>query len=165
VSTPERRRAVLEERARQLARAPEPIDQGERLEGVVFSLGGERFMVESRLVTEVARVGERARLPGAGWPVAALTAWRGELLTLHDLREQPSAGTPLPERAVVLGGSTAAFALLADQVEGVRALPVAAIRSPGAGRKREFVRGVTDDAVLILDAEAMLRAYRRESDQ
>jgi purine-binding chemotaxis protein CheW len=163
VTAPRSAADILARRARELARPLAPPAEAATLEAVVFRLGGERYAVESRHVIAVFRLGASTPLPGAAPPVVGLAAWRGELLALFDLR--PGAG-PLPSRVLVVGKGVPAFGLLADEVEGLARIPEASIGAiPEAlNRRGGQVRGVTGDALLVLDAETMIHTSTPESD-
>ena len=157
-------RAILEERARVLARPLATPASGERLEVLTLALAGERYAVESRHVVEVFKLRELALLPGAEPPVFGATAWRGGLLTVLDLR--PVLGLPAAAlddlgHVVVLGGERPAFGILADAVHDVVSLAASAVREPpeGVAVKREFLRGVADGTLLVLDAAKLLSTF------
>src|SRR6185312_5009031 len=91
--SPERARAILEERARLLARIPPaPPAVGESLQVVVFRLGDERYALETQYVREVVRLSDYAPLPGAPAFVLGILNLRGEILSVLDLR--PFCGVP-----------------------------------------------------------------------
>jgi purine-binding chemotaxis protein CheW len=157
-------RAVLEERARVLARPMAAPADGARLGVLTLTLAGERYAVESRCVVEVFKLRGLALLPGAEPPVLGATTWRGGLLTVLDLR--PVLGLPASAlddlgHVVVLGGARPAFGILADAVHDVVGLAASAVREPpeGVAPRREFVRGVVDGTLLVLDAEGLLSTY------
>jgi purine-binding chemotaxis protein CheW len=161
-ATPEQVRRVLEERASALARPAVPPFTGDTLELITFALANEAYAVESRFVQAVLRLAELAPLPGAEPPAFGLTAWRGNLLTILDLR--PVLGLPVGAlndlcRLIVLGEDRPAFGILADAVRELVTLPASEIREPPEGMpaKREYLRGVTVDALLVLDGEQLLR--------
>ena len=155
-------RALLAERARRLAQPVEvaPVDQ---IEVLVFELAGERYGIESRWVQAVFVLRHRAPLPGAQPPIDGITAWRGELLTLLELRA--TLGLPVNAlhdlaRVIVLGlHRQAAFGIVTDAVHSVVQVSVAALHPlpDGAGGHRRYIKGVTGDALLILDPERLLR--------
>jgi chemotaxis signal transduction protein len=159
-----RARQLLHERARMLARPPESAAPADALEAIRFRVGDARYAVDARHVLEVFRARERTALPGAEAPVAGLTAWRGDLLTLYALAApaQPAeAGAVL-----VLGQESPAFGVLADVVEGLTSIPLDSIGPLPRhfGARRDYLRGVTGDAVLILDAVALIHTYAPGSD-
>jgi purine-binding chemotaxis protein CheW len=153
---------VLEERARRLARPPAPPPAGEMLDVMTFALANETYAVESRYVHEVFRLVDLSPLPGAEPPVFGVAAWRGELLTILDLRAALGLSVAALNdlsRVIVIGESRPVFGILADAVRELIRLPAAEVRQPpeGAAAPREYLRGVTADAVLLLDAKQLLR--------
>jgi purine-binding chemotaxis protein CheW len=160
--SPEEVREQLQERARHLARVLTAPRRHHQLEVVTFTLAGETYAIESRYVIEVFRLRELTPLPGARPPISGLTAWRGDLLVVLDLRA--ALGLPATSlndlgRVVVLGRERHAFGILADAARDVAALDASGLRAPPEGSKaREgIVRGMTSDAVLLLDGDAVLR--------
>jgi purine-binding chemotaxis protein CheW len=155
-------RQTLEERARALARRVAQPPAGDILELITFSLGNEVYAIESRYVMAVFRLAELAPLPGAEPPVCGLTAWRGDLLTILDLRGVLGLSvTALDDlsRVIVLGESRAAFGILADGIQDLITLPISEVQSPTAGvaALRTYLRGITGEAVLVLEARELLR--------
>jgi purine-binding chemotaxis protein CheW len=139
-----------------------PPPAGEALEVITFTLANETYALESRLVVAVFRLTDLSPLPGAEPPVCGVTAWRGELLTMLDLR--PLLGlssTTLNDlsRVIVLGEERPAFGVLADAVRELVILPASEVREPSEGTAagREYLRGITGEAVLVLDARKLLR--------
>ncbi|HYT83049.1 MAG TPA: chemotaxis protein CheW [Gemmatimonadales bacterium] len=161
-ASPERTRVLLEERARLLARPPAPPLAADALEAITFALANETYAVESRYVLEVFRLVDLSLLPGAEPPVFGITAWRGELLTILDLR--PVLGLSVAalnelSRVIVLGDERATFGILADAVRDLVTLPASEVREPpeGVAAQRTYLRGMTGDAVLVLEVRALLR--------
>jgi purine-binding chemotaxis protein CheW len=162
--SPERVQAVLVARARALARPPVSTHPAPRFEGVVFTLAGERYAIESRYVVEIFRLKDLALLPGARPPVFAITAWRGELLTILDLRAvlgRPTAGLDDLGHVLVLGEGRARFGILVDTAQGAISVPVAEVRpwAEGTAAGGEYLQGITREAVLVLNAERVLRLH------
>lgn len=163
-ASPERMRAVLEERARLLARPAAPPLAGDTLEVVTFALANETYAVESRYVLAVFRLTDLSPLPGAEPPVFGVTVWRGELLTILDLRAALGLSvTALNDlsRVIVLGEERPAFGILADAARELVTLPASDVREPpeGVAAKREYLRGVTPDAMLVLEATKLLQLH------
>jgi purine-binding chemotaxis protein CheW len=155
---------VLDDRARALARPIEAGSKGEMIEVLTFTLSGERYAVESRCVFAAVRLEHITVVPSAEPPLVGLTAWRGELLALFDLRVLTgTSARPLSDLAwiVVLGDTSAAFGVLVDALHPVFRIPVSEIHPlPGGGAgTREYVRGVTSEALLVLDAGDLIRTY------
>ena len=157
---PASEREVLEERARALAR-PVAAQAADTTEFVTFSLAGETWAIESRYALEVFRLANLARLPGAEPPVFGITTWRGALLTILDLRlvlGLSAASLDDLGRVIVLGKEAPAFGILADQVHGLVAVRASEMREPpeGVAVQRDYVQGVTGDAMIVLAAEQLL---------
>ncbi len=162
--SPEHVRQVLEERARALARAAVPPPAGDVLELVTFALADEVYAIESRYVQAVVRLVELSPLPGAEPPVFGVTAWRGGLLTILDLRRVLGLSVAAPDdlsRLIVLGEDRPAFGILADAVQDLVTLPISELRAAaeGVAAQREYLRAMTAGAVLVLDGDKLLRAY------
>lgn len=154
-------RTLLEERARRLAQPMAAPRSDDRLEVMTFTLGNETYAMESRFVMEVFRLTAMSRLPGADPPVLGVVAWRGELLTVLDLREALGLpGDTLDDLAcvIVVGAEGPAFGILANALGTISHVPMDGLdRSPDLGASRNpLVRGVTPDATLVLDVHALL---------
>lgn len=153
-------REVLEQRAQALAKSPTP-PQLDGIEVVAFALGGGHYAVESQYVLAVFGLAELALLPGAAPPVVGVTAWRGDLLTLVDLRAAlgiPASGLGDLNRVIVLGDTQPLFGVLAADVTGTATVSAGDVGEPpeGIAARREYLRGVTPEAVLVLDGQKLL---------
>src|SRR6266542_408905 len=165
--TPERARVLMDERARVLAR---PVEQttadGLQLEVVVFRLGDERYGIEARHVREVARLTDLTPVPGGPDFLAGVTTLRGQILALIDLRPflgVSSRGLTDLSWVLVLGDNRDEFGVLADAATEVVALPPERVSEPSGpigGIARTYVRGVTDDALIVLDGDVLLQDPR-----
>ena len=154
-------RSILAQRAAKLAQPRIPDSTADTYQVVTFQLGSETCALDAELVLNVFRLGGLALLPGAPAAVHGVTMWRGEVLTLLDLRGllgiSTAALTDLG-RVIVVGRTRAAFGFLADSVHGVRVIgrdEVHASRAP-AGTRAGLVKGITSDALLVLDGEEVL---------
>jgi purine-binding chemotaxis protein CheW len=170
--SPERAQAVLEERARALARVPtEALRGAEVLEVVEFGLAGERYAIETRYVRAVVRSAGCVPVPGAPDFLAGLLNLHGEPLAVVDLLRFFGVSGGLPGTAacvVVLGCERAEFAVLADAVDEVQRLPLDEVLAPPdstTGTGRECLRGVTANALVVLDGARLLQDSRLFIDQ
>lgn len=159
--TDARSRELLEERARVLARPLAPEHPGATLALVTFGLADETYGIEARHVCGVFRLTDLAPLPGAEAALAGLTGWRGDLLTVLDLRVLlglPAAG--LDDRAwvVAVGRERPAFGLLAGALRDLVTVRGDQMSPPRDGDGRRLVRGVTRDAVQVVDIESIMAA-------
>ncbi|MEP6689546.1 MAG: chemotaxis protein CheW [Gemmatimonadaceae bacterium] len=166
--TPEKAKEVLAARARELAAIPPALERGDSIEVIEFLLAGERYALETGALIEVFRLADLTTLPGAESPVLGLTAWRGRLLRVLDLRAALNVPTTaLNDLAyvLVLGTDRAAFGVLADTMLDVRVMDRTAVQEPAEGlaASRAALRGVTADALMVIDASHLVRAYGETS--
>ncbi|MEA3246733.1 MAG: chemotaxis protein CheW, partial [Gemmatimonadota bacterium] len=92
---------------------------------------------------------------------SGLTVWRGALLPVIDLRLALGlAADGLDDRAwiVVLDDGRRLRGLLAGALRDTREIRAATLAPPrdDLAANRRFVRGITTDAVVVLDAAALL---------
>lgn len=159
-------RALMDERARALARPPAPRDVGEVRDVLAFALGVERYAIETRYVREVVRLADFSPVPGAPDFVRGVTNLRGEVLCLVDLRnvlDVASEGLTDLSRTVVMGIERAEFGILVDgtfEIVRLRQDDIVPPPESVAGVGREYVLGVTRKALLVLDGAALLRDSR-----
>ncbi len=157
--------AVLRRRAEQLARRSYREEVGERAEVAIFRLGRDRYAVELRWLMQIFPLRDLALLPRARPPVVGLTPWRGGLLRVIDLNialGRTAVGIADRSRVLVMADDDGArFGVLVDTVDDLRSLNLDAIL-PLPGREEEDtrpLRGVTSDAVLVLDGEVLIRTF------
>ncbi|HUX34500.1 MAG TPA: chemotaxis protein CheW [Gemmatimonadaceae bacterium] len=156
-------RDILAQRAQRLAQPAVAGAVGFQ-ELVVFELAGEAYALQSRCILAVFALRELIPLPGAEPGIVGITTWHGDLLTIVDLREAlgvPEAALADRGKILVLGSARTAFGLVADAVRGILSVPVTEVRPlpDGVAQRRDLVRGITRDAVIVLDEEAVVRGY------
>jgi purine-binding chemotaxis protein CheW len=165
-------RELLRERARVLARPiAAPLTNASR-SVVVFSLGDERYAIETRYVFATQRLCEVFPLPGAASHVLGLTSVQGELLVMFDLREL--LGTQRPARSdatrmLILGDKYAELAIIADAVHEVQNLHSSELFDIPAAAASEgdkpYLCAVTKDAISLFDGPALLADPRLYVDE
>ncbi len=170
--TAEQARAILEERALALARVPaQPLNAAEAVVVVTFHLEDEAFAIETRHVRRVVPLEDCTPVPGAPDFLVGVINLRGEVLavirlgTLFGVADGPRTGAA---RVIVLGDERDEFGILADAAEEVTTLRInQLLEPPGSleGVGRSFVRGVTEQALIVLDGEALLGDDRLVIDQ
>ena len=157
--------ALLEKRARTLA-APRAVHDdaaaADMMDVLVFLIGDERLAMPLASIVAIIRAAVVTPLPRAVAPVYGVTAWRGRPLTVLSVGANAKLHDAL-SRLIVLGdGRRAVVGLLADSVDETRVVARSALSPSQAGARRAMTMGMTDDAVLVLDADAMLNAARPE---
>jgi purine-binding chemotaxis protein CheW len=157
-------RAQLVARARSLALPlPEAGPAGdETLDLVVFRLGGERFAVDAERVLEALPLGEPTPVPGEHPWLLGLVAHRGGVLGVFDLSEalRPAAPPAAPTHVVAVAQAGLTFGIAADGVDETRRAPAGELRPPPPGP----FRGMTEDALIVLDLEALAADERLRID-
>ena len=154
---------IMDERAQKLARTPpQAVDASQVLDLVTFRLGNDRFGIEARYVREMIQLKQITPVPDAPDYLLGTTNLRGEVLAVFDVRDffdVPRTDPNTRLAGLVLGESRTEFALVVDQVEGVATFrttdffdATGAISSSG----REWVKGISQSAMVLLDAKTML---------
>jgi len=167
-----RARAILDERARLLGQphveAPASTDS---LDVLTFAAGVERYALETKYVREVVRLLDFTPVPGAPDFVIGVTNYRGQVLCVVSLRSIlgiSSGGLTDLSRLIVMGSETAEFGILADRTDTIASLRVTEVLSPSESileSRREYLMGVTRDALLVLDGARLLHDSRLFVDQ
>jgi chemotaxis signal transduction protein len=154
---------ILRARARRLAkpvlveaeRAP-----GALLEVLVVHVDRELIAFPLDSIAAIARPSRISPLPRAVAPLYGITVWRGRPLTVLGL----GAGAPTlgaDSRLVVLGDARRAeLGILVDAVDDVRIVDREALAPSGNSGRGSYALGITEDALLVLDVAAFLRAQR-----
>lgn len=170
--SPEQTKEIMDKRADALARVPDQKpDSSEILEVITFPLGKEQFALETNFVREVYRAGDITPLPGSPSFVIGLTNLRGQVIAVMDLREffgmEKTEEVEHPQ-VVVVGRDRVEFGILVDHVYEVANLRFEEILEPPgsvAGAARDYLRGVTQQALSVLDGAALLEDERLYVDE
>ncbi len=124
---------------------------------VVFCLGGERFGIPSTVCREILRIPRLVRVPRVGEHLLGVINLRGQIVAVTELRPLlglPGRDVPAKSQLVVVEAAGLLTALLAEKVEGIRAIPVEAIEplTEGlAGFPRDAVEGqVAEEGALLV---------------
>ena len=161
VAQPQDDRTILETRARALARRLDDAAMRVGVEMLSFSLAREQFALPSRYVFAVFPLAELVPLPGATPPVVGLTRWRGDVLTILDLRRLIANVTGALDdlsRVIVVGDAYPQFGILADVVRDMIMIDLAALHRVPDERRGEtrMLLGITNDATHVIDAPALM---------
>ena len=157
--------AVLQERARRLARPPQPPEPEDTIELIEFTLGTETYGLEAARVRELFRLGAHSSLPGAEPPIGGVAAHRGSLITLLQIRPLlglPEANPGIEPRVLVIDASPAPVGLLVDDVLDLRRVVGSTLRpaeSVASARVSGLLMGITNDATIVLDVDAILQLF------
>ncbi len=159
----EETRRILKTRAHALAREPAKTEAAaESLEVVEFLLAYEKYAIESRYVREVYPLENLTPLPGTPAFVLGIVSVRGEIISVIDIKkffDLPEKGLTNLNKVLVLQSQDMVFGVLADAILGVRHLSLAEIQPSLptlTGIREKYLRGVTLDRMVVLDAEKLL---------
>jgi len=167
----EQARRILDQRAAELA-VPLPVepDETESLEILTFRMGEEFYALETAFILELTRVSTLTKVPDCPALVRGITNLRGEVLAVIDLCalfQVPGAPKDLPWM-LVLGEECAEFGIVIEQAVAVRSIKIQDIFPTSASLanvQRELLRGVTEDAMLVLNGAALLADRRLVIDE
>ena len=155
--------AILKTRARFLAQEPKKAPMaGAFLEIIEFRLASETYGIETMFVREIHPLKDFTPLPGVPPFVLGIANVRGQILSVVDLKKffnLRDKGLGELNKVIVLRNSRMEFGILADAIIGTRSVPLDAIQAPPAtitGIGAEYLKGITGERVIILDAEKIL---------
>jgi purine-binding chemotaxis protein CheW len=164
--------AILAERARLLARPVETAVTGAaHLRLATFALASEHYGIDARLVIEISRLSDFTPLPRAPSHLVGITNLRGEILPIFDVRALLGRSRRALDdlsRLIVLGKTRAEFGILADTTRELVSLSEMDLMPPPpsvSAEARHYLRGVTKDALVVLDGSVLLEDRRLFLDQ
>jgi purine-binding chemotaxis protein CheW len=167
----ERRAQILRGRARSLAARPDEGAKRPVIEVLRFRLGAERYAIESRHAIEVHPLRQLAPIPCCPRHIVGVVNARGRMLPVVDLRkffELSEAGLADLHRVIHVVAEGLEFGLLADMGLDTHELDPASLQPPPAtlgGARAEYVLGLGEDALILLDAGRIARDPRMVVDQ
>jgi purine-binding chemotaxis protein CheW len=150
--------AILEERARELARVPEQVDDGDMVQMAIVETGSERYAIDVFYLREVRSAPAITAFPSLPPVWSGLMNLRGALYPVLDLGIYLGAGTDRDGDTfdvAVIQGAPLGIGLLVDRVTEVRKIGKADI-GPRIGSAAGVVSGITADMVSVLDVERLL---------
>lgn len=161
-TSPEAQR-ILRERAEALARQPQREPAAHTmLELLEFRLARERYAVETRYVQEVHPLRELTPLPGTPPFLRGIVNVRSRMLPVLDLKKffgLPEQGLTDLHRIILVRGNDLELGLLADVVTSVRSVAADSLQPTLptlTGIRAEYLKGVTDERLVVLDLERVL---------
>ena len=159
----EEKKEILKSRASELAREVEKKERDEtHLEVVEFLLANERYALELDFIREIYPLKEFTPLPCTPNFVMGIINVRGQILSIIDLKKffsLPEKGFTDLDRILILRSDEKEFGILADEILGVRSIPISNIQPSLptlSGIKDKYLKGVTGDRIVILNGERIL---------
>ncbi len=158
----EQKNKILKERAKALSREEQKETEREEIEVVEFLLAHEKYAFETEYVREVVPLKELTLLPGTPPFILGITNVRGQIVSVMDIKkffELPEKGLTDLNKVILLHSQDMEFGVLADMISGVRKLFADELQMTLptlTGIREEYLRGVTLERVVVLDAEKLL---------
>jgi purine-binding chemotaxis protein CheW len=141
-------------------------EQTEFLEVVTFRLNGESYGIEARYVYEVMQLPHITVVPHTPAFLKGVINLRGEILAVFDFSRLFGLGSSTVENTaqlIIFGECHPHCAFVVDVVDEVKTVYASALSSPVApfaSIRSEMVRGVTAEALVILDGRELLTDKR-----
>jgi len=161
--TPEEKNKILKSRAKILAVESEKKAKAEEFIQVVeFLLACEKYAVASEYVREIYPLKEFTPIPCTPPFVLGIINVRGQILSVIDIKkffDLPEKGLTDLNKVVILHTESMEFGILADAIIGVRNIVVSELQTSLptlTGIREEYLKGVTKERTVILDAEKLL---------
>ena len=157
------KKRLLKERARTLAQEDVAVYAGlQYLEVVEFRLAGEVYGIETSYIREVYPLKELVPIPGTPPFFLGITSVRGQILSVIDIKrffDLPDKGLTELDKVVIVRSGEVELGIRADVVLGMWSIPRGDIQPSLPtliGVRDKYLRGVTKDAVIILDIQKLL---------
>ncbi len=165
-------RDTLKARAQAMAQAPaDAVRQSTLITLLEFSLAKERYAVDLTHVREVSRLTHLTPVPGTPPFVAGLINLRGQFICVIDIKnffDLPAPGITDLHAAIVIQHAGAELGILADTIIGMRTIQPDTLQ-PSLPTltdiRAEYLKGITPDHTVVLDALKLLASPRTLVDQ
>ena len=161
--TPEEKNKILKSRAKILAVESEKKAKAEEcIQVVEFLLACEKYAVASEYVREIYPLKEFTPIPCTPPFVLGIINVRGQILSVIDIKkffDLPEKGLTDLNKVIILHSESMEFGILADAIIGVRNIVVSELQTSLptlTGIREEYLKGVTKERTVILDAEKLL---------
>jgi purine-binding chemotaxis protein CheW len=167
-SNEQEKKRILHERAQILAQKPKRDANGGAayLSVVLFSLADETYALELGHVREVYTLEDLTPLPCTPPFIIGIINVRGQIFSVVDLKKLfnlPDQERTDLSKAILIEAGGMAFGVLANLILGVQSISLKAIQPPPptlTGFQAEYVKGITNEPVIILNALKILADER-----
>lgn len=165
--SPTQEKDILKARAIELASEPKAAGTAaDTLEAVEFELASEHYALPLAQVREVSLLKELTPVPCTPPFVLGIINLRGEIRTVIDLKkffDLPDKGITEMNKIIIVQEGDLQLGILADAIRGVRHIRLDDIQPPLptlTGIRADYMRGVTSDRLVVLDAAKILSDNR-----
>ncbi|WP_211465565.1 chemotaxis protein CheW [Collimonas silvisoli] len=155
---------ILRARAKALSRPRQSAAAaGASLELLEFRLAQECYALETRCVQEVYPLKDLTPLPCTPPFVLGVVNIRGRITPVIDIKkffDLPDQGLTDLHRIILVRGNDLELGLLADVIVGMLTVAVGSLQPALptlTGIRREYLKGVTADRLVVLDLDRILK--------
>jgi purine-binding chemotaxis protein CheW len=154
---------ILRQRADKLSgNVKENLQRGESIPVVEFLLIPERYCVPSAAVSEVLPLKEITAIPGVPGFIAGIMNVRGKIISIVNLKSffnLKEIGLTERNKIIVLRHRAMEFGIVTDAITGTGEVHQSSLYPPPVtlnGIGAEYITGVTQDGLILLDVAAIL---------
>lgn len=139
---------------------------GTTIDVLLFTMAAETYAFEYALVREVYPIKQICGLPGCPPFIVGIIIIRGRVTAITDLKKLfslPDKGLSSLHKAIILENDVRETAILADDIIGIETLLESDLRHSSSQTDRlnwDFVKGISEEGVILLDADKILRDER-----
>jgi purine-binding chemotaxis protein CheW len=159
----ESKKDILRQRAKALARVPQrEEDAREMIDAVEFGIAGETWAIETAFVREVYPLKDLTTLPNMPAFIYGIINVRGQIVSVMDIKKLfalKGKGLADLHQVMIARHGGIEVGILVDEVIGLRSINPTELGPPLStmtGSGAEYVRGVTKEALILIDAGTML---------
>jgi purine-binding chemotaxis protein CheW len=163
--TRDEKKEILHARAEALAtELPQQHTSEQSLDVLEFLLAHEHYGIELHYVREVYPLKDLTPLPGTPAFILGVTNVRGQVLSIIDIKKLfglPDKGLTDFNKTIIVHTPGMELGVLADAVLGLKSIPLSEIQTSLPtlqGVREDFLRGVTQQSMVLLDAKKLLSA-------
>ena len=161
--TTEEIKRILKLRAQTLAEEPVISDNSAPFFRLIqFRIASESYALELSYVDEVYQLKNLTPLPCTPSFVMGITNVRGQIISVIDVKtffSLKDTGDTTRKTVIVLHDESMTFGVLADEILGVVRISASEIQASLptlTGLRKEFLKGITLDGLIILDVQKLL---------
>jgi purine-binding chemotaxis protein CheW len=161
------KKQILKQRAKALAEQKDRQDLTiASIDTVEFVLSNEHYAIELNYIREVYPLNDLTALPCTPSFVSGIINVRSQIVSIIDLKkffDLPDHDLDSKKRVIILHNNQIEFGILADEIKGVLSIPVDDIQMSMLTLKgigSEYIKGVTEKRIVILEAEKILSDAR-----
>jgi len=153
---------ILKQRAKKLAAKEIQKVVSETSEFTLFSLAGETYAFESTIINEVYPLKNLTPVPNTPSFIIGIVNIRGKIISVMDIKiflRLPSKGFTDLTRVIVISSGEIKIGILAEEVTETIVIELNKIKKPPStlkGKQVEYLKGVTSNRIIVLDAEKLL---------